>query len=121
MTRYDSSAWVTKANKRKAYRDHVRDKFFSEVGATKNANAQGTTGAPQSQSSVVEGLLKLTAKGDLPDTGQKDMIDIAIKALSGVSLGAGEMGGTAQTQALLRQYSMKELRDNWFWAPAFFD
>ena len=121
MTRYDSAAWATKARKRKAYRDHTRDAFFKAVGAKKNLGPQDLDGAPQSQKSKVADLLKLTAKGSVLDSAQKDMIARAATALAKLDLGAGDKGGSAKTEATLRQYSMRNLRDNWFKAPAFFD
>ncbi|MEO9865611.1 hypothetical protein [Yoonia sp.] len=121
MTRYDSAAWAKKANKRKAYRDHVRDSFFKKTQAVKHAEPQDMVGSPASQSEKVADLLKLTAKGSGIDADQKDAIATALAAMKVVSLGTGTMGTSAKTEAVLRSFSMKNLRDNWFWSPSFFD
>lgn len=121
MTRVDSAAWVPKAKKRKAYRDHVREKFYAEVGMKKGADVQDHKGAPQKQRVLVTQLLNLTRKGTVPDGDQKDMMILMAQALGSTGLGVGEMGSSAQTEELLKKYSMKNLRKNWFWSPAFFD
>ncbi len=121
MTRVDSDAWIPKAKKRKAYRDHVRDKFYKEVGMKKGAVVQEHTGAPQKQRVLATQLLNLTRKGSVPDGAQKEMVTLMAKSLGSTGLGVGGMGSTAQTQDLLDRYSMKNLRENWFWSPAFFD
>ncbi len=121
MTRVDSDAWIRKAKKRKAYRDHYREKFFRDVGLKKGAHIQEIGGAPLAQAKLVQQLLSLTAKGSVPDDEQRSHINAAIEAFTAVGLGAGNMGGTAANQEKLDQYSMRALRDNWFYSPAFFD
>lgn len=121
MTKVDSSAWVPKAKKRKAYRDHHRDKFFREVGLSKGAHVQDIAGAPEQQRQFVQDLLELTVRGAVPDGAHKSYIGAAATVLSVAGLGIGGMGGAAANQENLERYSMKALRDGWFWSPAFFD
>ncbi|RJE86544.1 hypothetical protein [Paracoccus onubensis] len=121
MTRVDESAWVPKAKKRKAYRDQYREKFFGEVGLKKGAHVQDISGAPAEQQKLVRTLMELTMKGAIPDGPQKKHISAAMGTLTTVGLGFGDMGSVAANQDLLDRYSMKALRDNWFWSPAFFD
>lgn len=121
MTKVTESGWVAKAQKRKAYRDHQREKFFSEVGLTKGAHVQKVSGAPQDQRQTVQKLMTLTAKGSVLDGAHKANIASAAAALATAGLGMGGMGATAENQAFLEQFSMRNLRDNWFWSPAFFD
>lgn len=121
MTKVDESAWVPKAKKRKAYRDHHREKFFREVGLTKGAHVQDIAGAPEQQRQFVQDLLALTLRGAVPDGVHKSYIGAVAGAISVAGLGIGGMGGTATNQENLERYSMKALRDGWFWSPAFFD
>ena len=119
MTRVDSTAWVLKAKKRKAYRDHYRDKFFAEVGLKKQSHEMDIQGAPQSQRLQVVRLMNLTRKGALA-SGHATQITEMAKILGSVGLGKGEMGSAAKLQVDLDQYTMKKLRA-FFYSPAFFD
>lgn len=121
MTKVDDSAWVPEARKRKAYRDHHREKFFREVGLSKGAHVQDITGAPEQQRHFVQDLLELTMMGALPDGAHKSYIGKAATVLGVAGLGMGGMGGIATNQENLERYSMRALRDGWFWSPAFFD
>ena len=121
MTRYDSSAWVAKANKRKAYRDHTRDKFFASVGLSKGESTYSQSGAPQSQQKTVLALLDLTLSSDLVDSNHSEMIRLVASTMASLDFGKGVMGGQAATDQNLAAYAMKSMRDNWFWSPAFFD
>lgn len=121
MTKVDSDAWVAKAKKRKAYRDQTREAFFSAVGVKKGEVQQTHQGAPEKQRLLVTQLLKATKKGGDIDSTQATMITEMAKLLGATGLGKGEMGGLAKTDFDLNAMSMKNLRDNWFWSPAFFD
>ena len=121
MTKVDSNAWIPKAKKRKAYRDHMRDKFYKDVGAKKGEVQQTHSGAPKSQRLTTTRLLNLTRKGSAIGSDHSDVILQMAKALGSTGLGVGEMGATAKTQLDLDSVSMKNLRQNWFWSPAFFD
>ena len=121
MTRVDSDGWIPKAKKRKAYRDHYREKFFADVGLQKGSHVQQVTGAPDGQAQQLQKLLALTANGSVLDAKHKAQIKLMMKALSATGLGSGEMGSVSANQELLDKYSMRSLRDNWFWSPSFFD
>lgn len=121
MTKIDSDAWIPKAKKRKAFRDHYREKFFSDVGLKKGAHVQQISGAPEGQARQIKKLLALTASGSILEEDQKSHINVALNALSTAGLGTGDMGGTSENKDILDRYSMRSLRDNWFWSPSFFD
>jgi len=119
MTRVDDTAWVPKAKKRKAYRDHYRDKFFNDVDMKRCANEKDITGAPQKQRLAVVRLLNITRSGMLDHT-HNAMITTMAKTIATNGLGKGIMGSVGDTQDDLKQYTMKNLRD-FFHSPAFFD
>ena len=121
MSRVDSDAWIPKAKKRKAYRDHYREKFFAEVGLRKGSDVQTISGAPSEQASLVSDLLKITAKGDVIDPVQKTMIQEALGRLSAFGLGTGQMGSQSSNKQLFRTFSTKQLREHWFYSPAVFE
>lgn len=121
MTRVDSDAWIPKAKKRKAYRDHHRNKFFREVGLIKGADVQDITGAPHDGVSFVAELLDLTAAGSVPDPVHAATMAAMKGALMTAGLGIGQMGGVSETMARLDQYSLPVLRRGWFRSPAFID
>ncbi len=119
MTRVDSDSWIPKAKKRKAYRDHYRDKFFAEVSLKKHSHEREFKGAPQKQRLHVVRLMNLTRKGSLEEEHVNFVIDMA-KVIGSVGLGKGLMGSIEKSQEDLDQYTMKKLRD-FFYSPAFFD
>lgn len=121
MTKINSDAWIPKAKKRKAFRDHYREKFFADVGLKKGSHVQQIAGAPEGQARQMAKLLALTASGSVLDSKQKSHIYAAIDALSVAGLGTGEMGAVSENKDILDRYSMRSLRDNWFWSPSFFD
>lgn len=121
MTRVDTDAWIPRAKKRKAFRDHYREKFFSDVGLQKGSHVQQISGAPEGQARQIKKLLALTASGSILEQDQKSHINTALDAISMTGLGTGEMGGTSENRDILDRYSMRSLRKNWFWSPSFFD
>lgn len=121
MARVDEDAWIPKAKKRKAYRDHYREKFFSEVGLRKGSHVQQISGAPADQLGIAQALLNVTAKGDVLDDTHKTMIKNTATVLLQVGLGHGAMGTVTENRTILDKYSMKNLRKRWFYSPAFFD
>lgn len=120
MTLITDKAWIDKAKKRKAYRDHYRDKFFAEVGVQKGQVEQHVIGAPKKQRLIAVKLLNATRKGGL-DPNHAKIVTAMAKTLASVGLGLGEQGKTAEIHDQLDKYSMTNLRKSWFYSPAFFD
>lgn len=111
MVKIDDAGWNALAARRKAFRDHHRDKFFAEVGMTKNADAQDISGAPQSRRLDAVRLLNLTRKG-VTDQGHAGMITQMAMLLGSSGLGAGGgMGATAGNVQKLADNSYTALRD----------
>lgn len=80
---------------------------------------QDITGAPEQQRNDMQTLLALTAKGSVTDV-HRTWIATTADALQTAGLGVGAMGAVSENRDLLERFSMKNLRDKWFWSPAFF-
>ena len=119
MTRVDSDAWIPKAKKRKAYRDHYRDKFYEEFELKKLSSDMDIEGSPKKQRLQVLRLMNLTRKGALESEHAKMLTKMAV-TLGSIGLGKGVMGAVSENRTNLHQYTMKKLRD-FFHSPAFFD
>lgn len=111
MTQFGSKEWVAKAKKRKAYRDHYRDKFFSQFSVEKGAVPWSAAGSPAQQRRKILKLMKLTKSGDALTPDQEEMMVTLAKTMLQVGFGKGKMGATAPTVLDLNLVSYSTLKN----------
>ena len=119
MTKIDSDGWKAKARKRKAYRDHCRDKFFSACGLAKGASEKDVSDAPFKKRLDVIGLMKITRKGAV-DAEQARMMTVMAVSLAQTGLGRGLMGSFAGQVFDIERNSPEALR-SFFTTSMFYD
>lgn len=110
MTQFGSKEWVAKAKKRKAYRDHYRDKFFGQFSVEKGAVPWDAEGPPAEQRRKILKLMKLTKSGNALTADQEEMMVTSAKTMLKVGLGKGNMGTTAPTLFDLNLVSYSNLK-----------
>lgn len=110
MTQFGSKEWVAKAKKRKAYRDHYRDKFFSQFSVEKGAVPWSAEGSPIQQRRKILKLMKLTKSGNALTPDQEKMMVTLAKTMLQVGLGKGVMGITAPSLLDLDLVSYSNLK-----------
>ncbi|RYG93339.1 hypothetical protein EU803_04370 [Loktanella sp. IMCC34160] len=114
MTKLCSAEWATKARKRKAIRDHYRDKFFAENGITKGADPLKFSGAPQNQRERVLKLMEITKSGGALTNDQVEMLETVKAQIMTVGLGSGELGAQAATTTSFDPFSYANLKKFFF-------
>lgn len=105
MTKLCSSEWAAKARKRKAYRDHYRDKVFRASGVTKGADPLSFSGAPIKQRKRILKLMKITKSGGALSEEQSKMMGLLAIEMMRMGFGKGEMGNVAETAQDFNIYS----------------
>lgn len=111
MTKFGTSAWEAKAKKRKAVRDHYREKFFVQNNVITHSDPLKFSGAPKSQRKRILKLMKITKKGGALSSDQEQMMSkLAIEMLR-TGLGVGAMGGVCETKASFEDYSFTRLQE----------
>jgi len=114
MVQFNTQAWQAKAKKRKAYRDHYREKFFKENGVTKNTDPLTFEGAPKSQRKRVVKLMKITKNGGALSRDQEEMLAKLSAEILITGLGRGEMGNVAKTRASFDDFTYAKLKSFFF-------
>lgn len=110
MTQLCSKEWAAKARKRKAYRDHYRDKFFTENGVSKGAIPSNQSGAPAKQRLRILKLMKLTKSGGALSADQEAMMVGLARQMLIVGLGKGIMGQVSESIQDMNTFSFSELK-----------
>lgn len=114
MIQFSTPPWLAKAKKRKAYRDHYREKFFKENGVTKGADALTFSGAPTSQRKRVIKLMKITKGGNALSSDQEEMLAQMASQIMVTGLGKGEMGTVSKTISSFDDFTYAKLKSFFF-------
>ncbi len=119
MTSFDEDAWIAKARKRKAYRDHCRDKFFTACGVSKGAGPSDVTETPFQKRRAVVALMKVARKG-IDDPDHRRMFSLLAIQMMRTGIGKGAMGHFSGNILDLEEHCNEGLR-SFFTTSMFYD